>query len=86
MKILVTGMLVMIPCSYLADKYGRRVVFLLAELGLSMAMGWMLLICTLFERIVSMPYIADRYRLLLENNTHSTRMGLCRLPSRWRRS
>ena len=86
MKILVTGMLVMIPCSYLADKYGRRVVFLLAELGLSMAMGWMLLICTLSEKILSIPSIAHRYRLLLGYNTHSTRMGLCRLPSRWRRS
>jgi hypothetical protein len=38
-------MLVAIPFSYLADKKGRRLVAFLSELGLILAMGWILLIC-----------------------------------------
>lgn len=66
-------MLVAIPYSYVADRYGRRLLFFLSEVGLILGMGWILLVCMLFCR--------DRL-VRLANPSHA----LLGIECRWRLS
>ncbi|KAA6406911.1 MAG: MFS transporter [Lasallia pustulata] len=59
------AMLAAIPYSYVADQYGRRLVFSLTEVGLILGMGWILLVCITWHHLpIELIWVSAVSRLI----------------------